>query len=387
MRRTGILTVFVLRTILGQPEVGVLIALGVGGAAHVPDGGIAAHVALGKHVVGLQTDRQEAPALHAAPTVAAGPLVRRDERGQHRAAGVDGSAAPVALSLVVVIVDLEDRFRAPFAALLPKVGVVGVQRVVAAGDELLHEAERTGIAGSVVLVHHQLGIKHVGKSLAHAACLTGLPAQGQHARGDDVLQLRSKAVVDLVGRELRSRVGVGQVLKIEGHVAVEMPQNAVVIDAQQACLHLNAAAGRLRSAVPRGILDGVVAALDAAVEVAPERSQRVVAVAFEVEQLVPVLVVGGTAAAYPEVVAQNLGVDGQVVVSLIVPVGPVQGCIGGGQRLVEACVGRIVFLKRLARRVLHIEEVIAASRKGCGHAAAHHGADGVCLYICGNHNF
>ena len=41
---------------------------------------------------------------------------------------------------------------------------------------------------------------------------------------------------------------------------------------------------------PSGILNGIVATLDAAVEVAPEGAKRVVPVGFEVEQTVPVLV-------------------------------------------------------------------------------------------------
>ena len=151
-----------------QPDVGVLITLGIRRATNIPTGGVATKVALGKHVIGLDTHGQESPSVHAAPQVV-GELVGRTERGEHGTAGIEGSLAPVALCLVIVIVNLEDALRAPLPTLFPDGGIAGVQRIVGVGYDFLHIAEGLRIAGGVVLVHHHFGIEHIGKGLADTA--------------------------------------------------------------------------------------------------------------------------------------------------------------------------------------------------------------------------
>ena len=108
-----------------------------------------------------------------------------------------------------------------------------------------------------------------------------------------------------------------------------MPQDIIVVHAKQTGLHLHGSTELVAgSSWPSGILDGVVATLDTAVEITPEGCQRIVAATFKVKETLPVQVVCGSLAAYPEVVAHNLCIDGQVVIGYIVPVRPVQRSIG-----------------------------------------------------------
>ena len=369
-----------------MPDVGVLIALGVGVATHVPAGDVATHIVLGVHIIGLDLHRQESPAVvTAVPAFAAAPAIGRAECREHGAAG-SHRGTPVALCLVVVVVDLEDALSAPLAILRPEVGKVGIQRVTAVADDLLHIGEGLRIACRVVLIHHHLGIEHVGERLAHATALGSIPAHGQHAGGDDVLEFGQQLVVDLVGLHLRSRVGQREVLQVEGHVAVVMPQDIIIVHAKQTGLHLHRTTEAVAGlAFPSSVLDGIVATLDTAVEVAPKGGQRLVAVAFEVEEFMPVLVVGGIGAAYPEVVAHDLSVDGEVVVGRSVPVGPVQGSVGRGEGLVEVLLCGVVFFERLARGIGYLQKFVAAGGEGCGHTTVYEtGAD--CFIYLGIHN-
>ena len=81
-------------------------------------------------------------------------------------------------------------------------------------------------------------------------------------------------------------------------------------------------------------------------------------------------VVLGMFTARVEIVTQNLGIDGQVVVGFVVPVGPVERGIGRYQRLVQPLVGGVVFLQRFTIRFLHLEEVVAAGCQGKGGGSA-----------------
>ncbi len=76
------------------------------------------------------------------------------------------------------------------------------------------------------------------------------------------------------------------------------------------------------------------------------------------------LIVGGIGAAYPEVIAHDLTVDGKVVVGSIVPVGPVQRSVGRRECLVECLLSGVVFFQRLTCRILYLQEFVAA---GCQH--------------------
>ena len=143
-----------------------------------------------------------------------------------------------------------------------------------------------------------------------------------------------------------------------------MPQDIIIVHAQETGLHLHRTTETLAGVgFPRGILDGIVATLDAAVEVAPQGSQGVVAVGFKVEQTVPVLVVGVVRTAYPEVVAHDLTVHGKVVIGCAVPVGPVQRSVGSSKCLVKSLLIGVIFLKGFTRRVLHLKKIVAAGRQ------------------------
>ena len=140
-----------------------------------------------------------------------------------------------------------------------------------------------------------------------------------------------------------------------------MPQNIIIVHAKQTGLHLHLVDEVVRefALVPTSILDSVIATLDAAIEVAPQRGQRIVGVTLEVKQAVPVLVVLIVGTTYPEVITHNLTIYGKVVIGYIVPVGPVQRSVGRGQSLIECLLIGIVFFKRFTRRVLYLQEVIA----------------------------
>ena len=73
----------------------------------------------------------------------------------------------------------------------------------------------------------------------------------------------------------------------------------------------------------------------------------------------PVQVIGIVTTTYPEVITQDLRVHGQVVIGDVIPVGPVQRGIGGGQRLIEGGIIRIVFFQRLTVRLLDFQEILA----------------------------
>jgi hypothetical protein len=107
-------------------------------------------------------------------------------------------------------------------------------------------------------------------------------------------------------------------------------------------------------------LDHVVAALDATVEVAPERAKGIIAVAFEIEEPVPVLVVGDAGTTHPEVITHDLCIAGQVVIGCSVPVGPVQRRIGRGERLAKVLVISIIFVEGFTRRIRYLEEILTA---------------------------
>ena len=72
------------------------------------------------------------------------------------------------------------------------------------------------------------------------------------------------------------------------------------------------------------------------------------------------LVVGDAGSTYPEVVAKDFGIDGKVVIRLVVPVGPVQRSVCGAQRFVQFRIVYVIFLKRFTVWFLYVQKVVAA---------------------------
>ena len=179
--------------------------------------------------------------------------------------------------------------------------------------------------------------------------------------------------IDLIGLHLRSRIWLTQVLKIEGHIAIVMPQDIIIVDTQQSGLHLIRLAVLSVTTTPGTVIDHVVTTLDTTIEITPEGSQCVVAVALKVEELMPVLVVTDAGATYPEVIAHVLSITSQVVIGTAIPVGPVQRGIGRSTSLAQMLVGHIIFLQRLSGRIRHLQEIVATSgQRYCYHSSAHH---------------
>ena len=97
-----------------------------------------------------------------------------------------------------------------------------------------------------------------------------------------------------------------KVLEIERHVAIVVPEDVVVVNAEHAGLCGVRFEFFLGRATPTAVFDNVVAAFYARIEVGPQSGECVVAVAFEIEEFVPVLVVRDAVTTHPEVVAQDL---------------------------------------------------------------------------------
>ena len=355
--------------VLLQPKERVLIARVVGltlfktfEEAEVENGSIAAQVALAELVVSLHAYGQEAPAVaRHLGTIAHSPVVGRDERGQHGA--TDGQrAAPAALVAAILVVDFPDGFLRPFTLDVPDVGIVGIQGVVAGVDDLLHVLQSLRIACGVALIHHHFGIHHVAHGLRGASGIGVVPAQGEHLRVDDFLELTNEFGIHLVGLQLRSGVGSIEVFQIEGDVAEVVPQHVVVEHAHGAGLHLVVLGiGGCDVGAPGDVAQHVVATLDARVVDGPERGERVVLVALVVEEHVPVLHIVLGLAANPEVVALNFGIDVQRVVLSQSPVGPVDGVVSSNQGFLNVLVGLVVILKEVAAGVGHLKEIVAAT--------------------------
>jgi hypothetical protein len=72
-----------------------------------------------------------------------------------------------------------------------------------------------------------------------------------------------------------------------------------------------------------------------------------------------VLVVRDTCTTYPEVVAKDLSVAGEVVIGCSVPIGPVQGSVGRDTGLRQMVIGHIIFLQGLSSGILYLQEVVA----------------------------
>ena len=250
LRRRTILVVDTLWTILAVPDVSVLITLRIGIATNIPAGHVATGVALSIHIVSLNTHRQETPTVvTAVPAFTASPAVGRAECREHRTTSVQ-RCTPVTLTVVVLVIDLEDALSTPLTALIKQILEVRIQLIVAVGDDLLHVAKSCRIACSVVLVHHHLGIEHVGHSLTDASALAGLPTHWQHIAGDDSLELGQQLCVDFVGCNLWGCVRIAQVLQIEGHVAIVVPQDIIIVHAKQTGLHLVRRAVLLATTTP-----------------------------------------------------------------------------------------------------------------------------------------
>ena len=328
--------------------------------AQIPDGGVAAQVVGFELIVGFESHGQESPAV--APGISTLVVVGRDE-GRHDRTADGQRTAPTALVAAVLVVDFPDALAGPLAALLPDVGVVGIEGIVRRRDNLLHILQGLRIALLVVLIHHHLGIHHVAHGLRGATGIGAGPAHGQHVGGDDLLEFANELGIHVVGLVLRGGVGSVEVFEIERNVAEVVPQHIIIEHAHGTGLHLVALLVGFADALvgPSQVAQQVVAALDARIVDRPERAERIVLVALIVEELVPVGHVVLGLAAYPEVVALDFGVDVECIVLSQSPVGPVDRVVGGNECLLQVLVALVVIFEEVAVRVGYLQKVVAAA--------------------------
>ena len=290
--------------------------------------------------------------------------------------------------VIVVVVNLVNAFRAPLVGLLPQRLIIGQQGILSAADDFVHIAQRLGVAVFVVLIHHHLGIHHVGKGLGHAA-LGGIGGlHRQCAAGHGLLQIGDDVGIHLVGRQLRCQVVAREVGGEEWDVTPELPQVHVVIGPQYPCLGgVIQCLGLGHVALARGLCVGhvgydVVTTLHAAILVYPQRGQRVVGVGRVVGHELPEEVIRRRSATHVDIVGHDVRTDVDGIVAAVSPVGPVQWVVGCHHGLLQVGVGEVVFVNRVCRWVLFLQEAIATA----GQCHRSHGHQSQYQYILCFHN-
>ncbi len=157
------------------------------------------------------------------------------------------------------------------------------------------------------------------------------------------------------------------------NVAIELPQQIVVVSPQHAGLRRPAVVLFVGEIVTAGlsILQQVVAALHAAVHVAPQARHGVGGDGLIVGHQVPELVVGAAGAAGPDVVGHDVAHDILRAILHAIPVVPLQRTVGCHQRLADMVGVLVVFIGVFLGVRLHLKEVLRAGGQhhGCAQEA------------------
>ena len=141
-----------------------------------------------------------------------------------------------------------------------------------------------------------------------------------------------------------------------------MPQHIIVEHTQATRLHLIALAiFRRNISSPIQIFQQVIATLDARVVHCPERTKRIIFIAFIIEEHVPVLHIRFSGTAYPEIITHDFSINVQGIVLVQSPVGPMNRIISSNQSLLNMRIRSIIIFQWFTCGIIHFKETVTTT--------------------------
>lgn len=147
---------------------------------------------------------------------------------------------PSAAAGRIGIVDLENRFRPPFAAVDPEAGEIAPERIKPGADDLAHIGQHRCVAGGILLVHHHVGAKHLCGCTREATQFGGFHDLGKPAAGQRGIQIADDLGINPVCRKLVDQViGPRRIAVVVGDISEKFPQPGIIVGTQGVGLGLD----------------------------------------------------------------------------------------------------------------------------------------------------